>query len=73
MRGVGVYALWSVQNSYCTAKTRSYLIKKDAFGRETGLFPDILIYDKIDNEEGKGNDQNFRGQGVTGVSFGIGI
>jgi hypothetical protein len=40
---------------------------------ETALFPDIFIYDTVDSEEGKGNDKNFRGQGVTGVSFGIGI
>jgi hypothetical protein len=40
---------------------------------ETALFPAILTYDTIDSEEGKGKDKNFRGQGVTGVSFGIAI
>jgi hypothetical protein len=40
---------------------------------ETALFPDILIYDTIDRQEGKGNDKNFRGQGVTGISPGISI
>jgi len=37
MRGVGVYALWGVQNFYCTAKTCSYLIKKGVPYRE--LYP----------------------------------
>ena len=40
---------------------------------KTALFPDILIYDTIDREEEKGNEKNFRGQGIAGVSPGIGI
>jgi hypothetical protein len=40
---------------------------------KTAFFPDILIYDTIDREEEKGNEKNFRSQGIAGVSPGIGI
>jgi hypothetical protein len=40
---------------------------------KTAPFPDILIYDTIDREEKKRNEENFPGQGIARVLPGIGV